>query len=223
MKKRMKRLCCISACLCFCASVLCTGCTAAFYSEEAHIRRVTERAEARFLGEGSAYTGLEVFPIYNEYEEFHYLLIELEPQGFLYVTVNDSLPLDWFGGAGMYILSDLEPMPWKPHRMVEREYIDSDGDLHILYEEAYFSDENGEEIVCYESHFKAAGIENERRYFLRLLDEDGFDRGMIPAVRRGEQYLDLVDGALIDYQPGMRSETYATALVGSIPKPDFNL
>ena len=46
---------------------------------------------------------------------------------------------------------------------------------------------------------------------------------MIPAVRRGEQYLDLVDGALIDYQPGMRSETYATALVGSIPKPDFNL
>lgn len=58
---------------------------------------------------------------------------------------------------------------------------------------------------------------------MRLLDEDGFDRGMIPAVRRGEQYLDLVDGALIDYQPGMRSETYATALVGSIPKLDFNL
>ena len=138
MKKRMKRLCCISACLCFCASALCTGCTAAFYSEEAHIRRVTERAEARFLGEGSAYTGLEVFPIYNEYEEFHYLLIELEPQGFLYVTVNDSLPLDWFGGAGMYILSDLEPMPWKPHRMVEREYIDSDGDLHSCMKKRIF-------------------------------------------------------------------------------------
>ena len=57
-------ICAVALILTFTAS-LCTGCTAGSYTEEQHIQRVTERAEERFLGEGSEYTGLEVYPIYN--------------------------------------------------------------------------------------------------------------------------------------------------------------
>ena len=61
-----------------------------------------------------------------------------------------------------------------------------------------------------------AGIENERRYFLEIAN------GFIPAVKRGEQYLDLVDGALIDYMPGMEVP-YAVADISFIGKSYFDL
>lgn len=40
-----------------------SGCSSGFYSEEQHIQRIRERAEERYWGEGSEYTGLEVYPI----------------------------------------------------------------------------------------------------------------------------------------------------------------
>ena len=51
----------------------------------------------------------------------------------------------------------------------------------------------------------------------------GLNRGLIPAVKRGEQYLDLVDGTIIDdYAPGMES-TYAVAEVIFINNVGFDL
>ena len=61
-----------------------------FYTEEQHIHRIRERAERRFLGEDSEYTSLEVYPIYNEYDEMRFVLIEFEPQGFIYVHIKDQ-------------------------------------------------------------------------------------------------------------------------------------
>ena len=88
----------------------------------------------------------------------------------------------------------------------------------------YFRDENGQVIIYNESHFKVAGIENEHRYFLstKLTVDIGYSRGMIPAVKRGEQYLDLVDGTMIDYTPGMES-AYAIAQIAFINKANFDL
>ncbi len=42
------------------------------------------------------------------------------------------------------------------------------------------------------------------------------------AVKRGDQYLNLADGALIDYTPGMES-AYATADIAFINKSNFDL
>ena len=67
-----------------------SSCRASSYTEEEHIARVTERAKERFLGEGSEYTGLEVYPVYNEYDELNYMLIEFQPQGFLYVHIAEK-------------------------------------------------------------------------------------------------------------------------------------
>ena len=88
----------------------------------------------------------------------------------------------------------------------------------------FLRDENGQVFTYYDSHFKVAGIENERRYFLwtDLTITLGRGSGLIPAVKRGEQYLDLVDGEIIDYNPGMES-MYAIADIGFINKSYFDL
>ena len=174
-----------------------------FYTDSQHLARIQRRAERRFLGEGSEYTGLTVYPLYSEEEEFDYALIELQPQGFMYVKINGEDFFEWLGAASMYTMSDMTPTAWAPYRIVEGK-------------NEYFTDENGGPISYSESHFRVAGIENERRYFLRT------SSGYIPAVKRGEQYLDLVDGELIDYEPNAHSGTYA-GTSGFIPKFDFNL
>ena len=197
------------------------GCSSAFYSEEQHIQRVTERAEKRFLGEGSEYTGLEVYPLYNEYDELRYMLIEFEPQGFVYVAISDRA----YPWKGMYTLSTAASESWMPYRVkkgAREEVSDEDGNVITYFNREFFRDENGDVIVYHRSHFKVAGIENERRYLLTI-EQGGSTSCRIPAVRRGDQYLDLVDGALIDYSPGMQSETYATGNIVFIGKSYFDL
>mgnify|MGYP001134199515 CR=1 FL=1 len=214
---------CLVASLLLIAAVLCVGCSSDMYSEEKHMQRIRERAEERFLGEDSEYTGLEVYPIYNEYDELKYALIEFEPQGFVYVYISER-EYPW---SSMYSLSDTESERWIPYRVKEgaqEEIIDVDGKLYGSKNCEYIRDENGQVIIYNESHFKVAGIENERRYFLSTIPTVyiGHSRGRIPAVKRGEQYLDLVDGAMIDYTPGMES-AYAIADVVFFNKAHFDL
>ncbi len=109
MKKFTRIGACLVASLLLIAAVLCAGCSSDMYSEEKHMQRIRERAEERFLGEDSEYTGLEVYPIYNEYDELKYALIEFEPQGFVYVCINEQ-EYPW---RGMYTLSDSEES-WMP-------------------------------------------------------------------------------------------------------------
>ena len=202
-----------------------SSCRASSYTEEEHVARVTERAKERFLGEGSEYTGLEVFPVYNEYDELNYMLIEFQPQGFLYVHIAEK-QYPW---KGMYTLSSMQPESWMPYRVMEgaqEDVYDADGNLLAqAVNREYIRDESGQAVIYHESHFKAAGIEGERRYLLttEVAEFLGGGSSWIPAVKRGEQYLDLVDGALIDYTPGMESSSYAVELLYFIPKPDFNL
>ena len=173
------------------------------------------------MGEGSEYTGLEVYPIYNEYDELKYALIEFEPQGFVYVLINEQ-EYPW---RGMYTLSETESwMPYRVKKGVHEDIEDENGNKISQVNREYFCDENGFVIKYDESHFKIAGIENERRYFLytELADFFGRKEGLIPAVKRGEQYLDLVDGAMIDYTPGMES-AYAIAEILFINNTGFDL
>ena len=223
MKKSIKIFACVVAGILLIVAGLYVGCSASFYSEERHIQRIKNRAEERFLGEGSEYTGLEVYPIYNEYDDLRYALIEFEPQGFLYVYISERA----YPWSSMYSLSGTEPEPWMPYRVkegVNEEFVDASGTVIAQINRAFFCDENGLLIKYDGSHFKVGGIENERRYFLstELTVFLGMERGLIPAVKRGEQYLDLVDGAMIDYTPGMQS-AYAVAEIGFINNVNFDL
>ena len=223
MKKFTRIGACLVASLLLIAAVLCVGCSSDMYSEEKHMQRIRERAERRFLGEDSEYTGLEVYPIYNEYDELKYALIEFEPQGFVYVYISERA----YPWSSMYSLSDTESESWMPYRVKEgaqEEIVDADGNVFGTTNCEYFRDENGQVIIYNESHFKVAGIETEHRYFLstKLTVDIGYSRGLIPAVKRGEQYLDLVDVAMIGYTPGMES-AYAISKIVFINNTGFDL
>lgn len=218
MKKRTKILVCVLAGIILLAAALCVLClsrTSGFYSEKQHLSRIQKRAEAHFLGEESEYTSLEVYPLYNEDEKLEYALIELQPQGYMYVHINKSDFFEWLGTASMYTMSQDTPTncSWTPYRV-------KDG------KEEPFTDENGEPIEYFDSYFKVAGIENERRYILRTPSYENAPKSssdLIPAVKRGEQYLDLVDGELIDYKPGVYSPTFANGNFIFICKSYFDL
>ena len=224
MKKAIRIFACVLAVVSLLTSVmLCAGCSASFYSEKQHIRRVKKRAEKRYLSEGSEYTGLEVYPLYNEHDELKYMLIELEPQGFVYVVIHEKA----YPWRSMYTRSSTKVEWWMPYRVKEgamEKVIGGDGRVHQDGNREYFRDQNGQAIIYHQSHFKVAGIENERRYILEIVPtvDLGFSYGRIPAVKRGEKYLNLVDGSLIDYEPGMEA-AYAVAGITFINKSHFNL
>lgn len=225
MKTIAKCYACITAAVALASMTLFTGCSASAYSEEQHIQRITARAEKRFLREGSEYTGLEVYPIYNEYDELKYALIEFQPKGFVYVHIGEQ-EYPW---KGMYTLSDTKSESWMPYRVKEgaqENVTDENGNIiaHTFNRE-HIRDENGLVPVYYESHFKVAGIENERRYFLSTVTAVyvGQTNGFIPAVKRGEKYLDLVDGETIEYTPGMKSAYAIANEVGFINNSNFDL
>ena len=142
--RKITRVCvCLVSILLLMATGLCSGCSSDMYSEEQHIQRIKERAEKRFLGEESEYTGLEVYPIYNEYDTLKYALIEFEPQGFLYVSISNRA----YPWKGMYTLNSREPESWMPYRVKEgaREDIyDADGNLlYQTTDREYIRDDNG--------------------------------------------------------------------------------
>ena len=225
MSKKRIVLLSVSVILVFVLVILILSSYAWFYTEEQHIHRIRERAEKRFLGENSEYTSLEVYPIYNEYDELKFALIEFEPQGFIYVYIEEKAYI-W---RSMYSLSDTEAEGcWWPYRMkegVQEDIVDENGNIIAqTFNREFLRDENGQVFTYYDSHFKVAGIENERRYFLFTVCTvyAGLNQGFIPAVKRGEKYLDLVNGEMIDYIPGMES-MYAIADIGFINKSYFDL
>lgn len=129
MKKNTRLYACLVSGILLIAAALCTGCSANMYSEERHIQKIRARAEARYLGEGSEYTGLEVYPIYNEYDELKYALIDFEPQGFIYVVINDKA----YPWRGMYTICTKKPeTDWWPYRVKEgarEDVIDENGNV----------------------------------------------------------------------------------------------
>ena len=116
-------------------------------------------------------------------------------------------------------------MPYRVKDGAQEDIIDENGNIIAqTFNREYIRDENGQVFVYHQSHFKVAGVKDERRYFLSTVATVyvGQTNGLIPAVKRGEQYLDLVDGAMIDYTPGMES-AYAIADIAFINKSDFDL
>lgn len=198
--RRTAVLCCVLAAILLVVmalSVWVWSCTAGFYSERQHLSRIEGLAKKRYLSEGSEYTGLEVYPLYDENEEFHYALIELKPQGFVYVKIQEwALPQ-----SSMYLKSgDPNMNAWRPYAF-EKDVVSvipgEDGTEETWEGRRYFRDENGEYITYTASHFAVAGIEGERRYFIPLVDDSGERRksvGVFLAVKRGENYLNLISG-----------------------------
>ncbi len=172
------------------------------YTEQEHYERVLERAKARYIDSGK-YTDLEVFPLYDENDKLTHFVIELQPSGHVYVRINERNERP-FLGAGLY--TRCEYMEWQRYRLSEdgqeptpMEGIQLQRDTQNRYCEI---DEQGEFVVQTNSPYRVAGITTEKRYLLGL-NKISYK---IPAIRKGEKYLNLVSMQKIEYTNLLNTE-----------------
>ena len=201
-----------------------------FYSEETHTNRVRELVEKRYMTETSEYTDYELFPLYNENDELAYFLVEFEPFGYVYIRLNSTSSFRFLGGASFYTRDCYENEVWYPYT-VEQGTVgiihQPDGTIQEWKNRKFKYDENGDIISYRDSHFKVAGIENERRYLLEITSiiehSNRFPFRHIPAVKRGDAYLNLVSMEELVFTPGMVSDHDAISKVDFIVKKYFDL
>jgi hypothetical protein len=212
------------------------GCNAKaeWYTIEEHIERISKRVEKRYFGEDSKYefTDYEVFPLYNEKDEFaNYCVVEFEPYGYIYVEVTDKTI-----GHGMYLRRDDNnglDWEWQRYRINENgetpepyngnqwsQKKDKDG--KVIEETLFYEvDESIEFIYRKNSHFKEANIVREKRYLLRMPDWSSVG---IPAVRRGDKFLNLISMEEFRYEElGNYEETPCDRFTTSLGSFSFDL
>lgn len=164
------------------------------FSEKKHIERISDIIEKKYIKK-HYYTGYEIYPLYNESDKMNYCLIEFQPSGNLYVKIYEkgsAMPIFY---NTMYLACRLNT--WERYRIIEDEIefpqyplsdwrlIDKEGQYN--QKRLYEVDENGK-LKCYQdSHFKAAGIKDEKRFLLETEEQK-----YIPAVKRGDKYINLI-------------------------------
>ncbi|MCL2234753.1 MAG: hypothetical protein FWC02_03645 [Firmicutes bacterium] len=143
-----------------------TGCGYENLSNEEHIKRISERVEARFFGEGSEYpyTDFTVTILYSLAEEPRFFMVEFEPNGFFYGTIhrNEYYALNFYrGNCGRFTSRD---RGWRDERTQPV-------------------------ILHYRSHFYVAGIAEQRKY----LSPTGMAKGywFYPMIREGEYFVGI--------------------------------
>ena len=190
-------------------------CSGTRKTDKEQLAEVTQLATKRFVGSDYTYydegeykqvkcTGVTVYPLYNENDVMKYFLLDFEPYGYAYVRSNIGMNnyVACVKVRGDYTLS--EGWTW-------RRYYRNINDTGFDY------NEDGEKYI--DSHFKVAGIKDEKRY---LLYYDGeISTGYIPAVKRGDKFLNLV--SMTEYDPNNLYLHEPTGNVGFIGKHPYDL
>ena len=198
-----------SLCMCF---VWGHARQASDYTTEQHIQRMYERIEKRFMAEDNGTpTGFEIKPLYNENGMLNIFLVEFEPYGYLYVLVGDELNkvFGWLGfRTSMYRLSNSTiTRTWSPYTLNS-----------TTSEQEWILDEDGNKIVYDRSPFYVANAGNAKYYLLE--SEDCY---YIPAIKTGEDFVNLISGEKFPFQSGQPETAQACECIYFIGKKYFDL
>ena len=177
-----------------------TGCvSSSIYSDAAHLRRIARRVEKRYMGKDSEYTSFELYKIYNENDEFKYVLVEFEPYGYTIVKIEKEAIIfnfpkglytrfdgdDWFRYIWVDNSENLE---------VKQYFYNSkgigEGISNFRRVQQYEYNVDGSLKVYNESPYKVANVLNEKLYLLDVMIESSKER--IIAVKRGDKFLNLI-------------------------------
>ena len=189
------------------------------FTEEEHIQRVSERIERQFVG-NTFYrfeiTGFSVYPLYNNEGYLRYLLVDFEPAGFMYVSISRTLSFPFPGVPNsMYSLGTF-PYPWRRYTVCEY------GNQPWPNRSTIFeTDDNGDYVFRYKSHFREAGIKNERRYLLRIVQDDSSN--YVPSVRRGDYFFNLISMQEMNLDNEITRKRYAVSNIRFIPHRSSDL
>ena len=176
------------------------------YSEEEHIEFMSESMRNKL--EKNGVTDFDVYPLYNENDEFEYCLFECSPSGFAFSCVREK-PFDYFY-ADKYV-SNVE---WR--RMIVRDTdaktVTHNGvvwakDEKSSFPDAFYEcDEDGEFVYYNESPFKLADVLDQRMYFLEVY------HGYIPAVKaENGKYINLISFEEFEYSSEYEEKEYEYA------------
>lgn len=171
-----------------------------------------ERIEKRFMAEDNGKpTGFEIKPLYNENGMLNIFLVEFEPYGYLYVLVGDELNkvFGWLGfRTSMYRLSNSTiTRTWSPYTLNS-----------TTSEQEWILDEDGNKIVYDRSPFYVANAGNAKYYLLE--SEDCY---YIPAIKTGEDFVNLISGEKFPFQSGQPETAQACECIYFIGKKYFDL
>ena len=178
-----------------------------------HLKKISELVAQRYFLKGSTYTGYTIYPLYDEQDKPTYVLVELEPHGYTYLKPVNNIPLiSRLFTSSIYMCSsrDLKApqTTWQRYTIEEglETVIKDKYGWDVLYKHRRWeTDENGNYIEYLDSHFKVAGIQDEKRYWLYLQHTKnlGGQSGYVPAVKRNGKYINLISMEEMDYTPGV--------------------
>ena len=138
-------------------------------------------------------------------------LVEFEPYGYLYVLVGDELNkvFGWLGmSTSMYTLSNSTiTRTWSPYTLNS-----------TTSEQEWILDEDGNKIVYDRSPFYVANAGNAKYYLLE--SEDCY---YIPAIKTGEDFVNLISGEKFPFQSGQPETAQACECIYFIGKKYFDL
>ena len=175
------------------------------YTIEEHVQRITERISKKDFSWVLTYESFEVYPLYDLNEQVNVCLVEFEPSGFVFVHLRDEPQLlcnVTGAGTSMYKRSDFYcagQSSWSP-------YIVDDN-----YEKHYFLDERGWEFIYYKSPYRVAQVLDEKKYLIETDDHGSY----ICAIKKGGEYINLMNGCNVDIKDRIRWEENAVLYAGT--------
>ena len=172
------------------------------YSEKGHYRRIQKRIEERFIETG-VHKEYELYPLYDENDKLKYLVVDF-PTNYHIIKINEY-DLSCLG-VSMYTLSINNP--WQ-------RYVLENG------EKVYEKDKDGNDIFYKQSPYKVAGIKDEKRYLIEV--SQGSSSSYVPAVKRGDKYLNLISMKEEEIVLKSNEEINETWTISCIYKPYFDL
>ena len=172
------------------------------YSEKGHYRRIQKRIEERFIETG-VHKEYELYPLYDENDKLKYFVVDF-PTNYHIIKINEY-DLSCLG-VSMYTLSINNP--WQ-------RYVLENG------EKVYEKDKDGNDIFYNQSPYKVAGIKDEKRYLIRVRQDS--NSGYIPAVKRGDKYLNLISMKEEEIVLKSNEQINETWAISCIYKPYFDL
>lgn len=224
MRKAYKK---VSILLLFIVIVFCLGTmvscvkSSSDFTVDQHIERITERVEKKFMKNKNKYDAFSVYPLYNKNDELQYFLIEFEPEGYIYVLLQDEKTklLSIFGAStSMYLMATASE--WSPYTL-DKTNKQPEPDTNKIWH----TDENGNKITYNVSPYKVANRLEDKKYLLQTIsqEENGSEPYYIPAIKLETNYFNLISNNEFGTEEKLLYDKHEVQWLQFIPKKDLDL
>ena len=197
-----------------------------WFSEERHIENITKKVKSRYGTDD--FTVSPLVMVGNKDMENSYFIVEFEESGFIIVSALEQPFGRMIRGYKYFCHKFLDG--WQRYRPIssDEKVVFQDNRYwtkakdQTNYSGQYFeSDSSGQYTKQFVSPYKAAGVENETKYMLYM--RQGDHGTYIPAVKRGDDYFNLVSLSVQPFVENTEEITFPYIFVNIIPKAEFIL